>query len=379
MKKVYPWPRFWSPQGAELTLFSNAYLPDPEDAYARLNNQNVSTFKAMSAEKCNVLLGDGGMGKSRSLDRDHRELGLAWDSQNEHGALIDLGRLSGYGDLDVRLNENAAVQKWRKGDGILHLTLDSLDEALPSLPNLPKVLLGVLESLPKDRLRFSIACRSVLWSPFLEDGLKDLFGPDAVRPWRLAPLRHEDVRVAAAMNGLDGDAFLRAVADKNVEAMAAHPLTLDLLLRSVSGGIAFPDDLTQLYERGCKTFLLEPPDSSRAARPPRMDADQMMAVAGRIACMTLFGATTAVETNEVDACPEGAVRVGNVAGGSETVRGAPFEVGTLDVREVISSGLFTRAGSQYRWIHKSFAEFLAAYHLRGDGTSLSQIDRKSVV
>ena len=379
MKKVYPWPRFWSPQGAELTLFSNAYLPDPEDAYARFHNQNVSTFKAMSAEKCNVLLGDGGMGKSRSLDRDHRELGLAWDSQNEHGALIDLGRLSGYGDLDVRLNENAAVQKWRKGDGILHLTLDSLDEALPSLPNLPKVLLGVLESLPKDRLRFSIACRSVLWSPFLGDGLKDLFGPDAVRPWRLAPLRHEDVRVAAAMNGLDGDAFLRAVADKKVEAMAAHPLTLDLLLRSVSGGIAFPDDLTQLYERGCKTFLLEPPDSSRAARPPRMDADQMMAVAGRIACMTLFGATTAVETNEVDACPEGAVRVGNVAGGSETVRGAPFEVGTLAVREVISSGLFTRAGSQYRWIHKSFAEFLAAYHLRGDGTSLSQIRKLLLV
>jgi hypothetical protein len=56
VKKVYPWPRFWSPQGAELTLFSNAYLPDPEDAYARFHNQNVSTFKAMSADKCNVLL-----------------------------------------------------------------------------------------------------------------------------------------------------------------------------------------------------------------------------------------------------------------------------------------------------------------------------------
>src|SRR5262245_21738565 len=108
----------------------------------------------------------------------------------------------------------------------MHLTLDSLDEALPALSNLPKVLLGILESLPKDSLRLSISCRSVLWPPFLEVSLKNFFGQDGVQVWRLAPLRHEDVRAAASVSNLDGDAFLRAVADKNVEAMAAHPLTL---------------------------------------------------------------------------------------------------------------------------------------------------------
>ena len=250
MKKDYPWRRFWTPREAELTLHSGAYLPDPEDVYSRFYNQSVSKFQVVSGGKCNVLLGESGMGKSRSLARDHDELKPIWESQNECGVFMDLGRLSSYGDLDLRLRQDTTVQKWRQGDGILHLTLDSLDEALPFLPNLPKVLLGVLEGLPQDNLRFSIACRSVAWPPYLEQGLKDLFGQDAVQVWRLAPLGHEDVRIAAAANGWDGDLFLRAVAEKNVEAMAAHPLTLELLLRSVSAGTAFPDDLTALYERG---------------------------------------------------------------------------------------------------------------------------------
>ncbi len=379
LKKVYPWKRFWVPRGTELTLLNNAYLPDPEADFTRFYNQNVSTFKAMSGGQCNVLLGDGGMGKSWSLGRDHRELTPIWESQKECGALMDLGQLSRCADLDLRLNDDAAVRRWRSEGGILHLTFDSLDEALPSLPNLPKVLLGILERLPKDSLRLSISCRSVLWPPFLEDRLQSLYGRAGVQVWRLAPLRREDVRVAASVNNLDGDAFLQAVGDKNVEAMAAHPLTLALLLRSVSSGSALPDELTQLYERGCKTFLLEPADSSRAVTPGRMNADEMMAVAGRMACMMLFAAKTAVETNEVDPCPEDAVGIGSLAGSSEIVRGARFQIGTLDVWEAIRSGLFTRTGSQFRWIHKSFAEFLAAYHLRGEGTTLSQIRKLFVV
>lgn len=373
MKKNYPWTRFWTPREAELTLYSGAYLPDPEDAYGRLHNPRVSKFQAISGGKCNVLLGEGGMGKSRSLERDHPGSRSVWESQKEYGVLIDLGKLSNYGDIDLRLQQETDVQKWRQRDGLLHLTLDSLDEALPFLPNLPKILLGVLGGLPKDSLRFSIACRSVAWPPFLEDGLADLFGRDALQVWRLAPLRQEDVRMAAAANDLDGDLFLRAVAEKNVEAMAAHPLTLELLLRSASGGTVLSDDLTVLYERGCRTFLHERPDSGRAAVARRMDVDQMMAVAGRIACVTLFGGRTAIDANEIDPCEMGTVSIGDLASGSETVRGVPFDVGTLDVREVIQSGLFNRAGSQFRWIHKTFAEFLAAHHLRDASTSLSQI------
>ncbi len=373
MRKEYPWTRFWTPRDAELTLYSDAYLPDPEDPYSRFHNLKASTFKTLSAEKCNVLLGEGGMGKSRSLERDHACMVALWEAQNEHGFLIDLAVLANPSDLNFRLQQDAIFQTWLHGDRVMHLTLDSLDEALPFQPNLPKILLGVLDGLPREGLRFSIACRSVAWLPFFEDGLRTLFGSEGVHVWRLAPLRQEDVKIAAAASGLDGERFLRAVAEKNVEPLAAHPLTLELLLRSVSGGASFPDDLAELYERGCRTFLFEPPDSSRAAATPRMDADQMIAVAGRIACATLFGARPAVDTNEVDACPPDAVRIGDLASGCETVRGTAFDVGTLDVWEVIHSGLFTRSGFQFRWTHKSFAEFLAAHHLRTESTSLSQI------
>src|SRR5258707_7942862 len=104
-----------------------------------------------------------------------------------------------------------------------------------------------------------------------------------------------------------------------------------------------------------------------------MTVDQRSVAAGRIAWATLLGGRHAVDTNDVAPCAVGAARIGDFAGGSETVRATPFAIGTLDVREVIQSGLFTRTGSQFRWIHKSFAEFFAAYHLRDTTSSLPQI------
>jgi hypothetical protein len=67
VKKDYPWARFWTPREAALTLYSGAYLPDPEDAYSRFHDQKVSKFRAISDGKCNVLLGEGG--KRRPLQR----------------------------------------------------------------------------------------------------------------------------------------------------------------------------------------------------------------------------------------------------------------------------------------------------------------------
>ena len=54
------------------------------------------------------------MGKSWSLVRDHSELKLAWESEKEYEALMDLVQLPGYGDLNNWLKEDAAVRSGGK-------------------------------------------------------------------------------------------------------------------------------------------------------------------------------------------------------------------------------------------------------------------------
>lgn len=373
MKKTYPWRRFWIPRDQELKLLGGAYLPNPDDDYSRLYNPKISTFAAFCGAGCNVLLGEGGMGKSRTLQKEHGSLALTWEAQKEAGVLIDVGDVSSVADLNLRLVQNKIIQLWLKAEGVLHLSLDSVDEALARFPMLPKALLDELNSFPREGLRLAIACRAGEWPPFLENGLAALYEMQGLSVWHLTPLRHEDVRAAATENGLDADRFLNTLSQKELAPLAARPLTLELLMRSVSAGTQLSDDVRLLYERGCKALLCEDPDSSRSIQVPRLDADQKIAVAGRIACVTLFSARAVVNTAPADSLRSGEVGLGDLAGGVEAVGESSFSVGTLDIQEVLRSSLFTGSASRFRWSHKSFAEFLAAHHLRNSAVSVKQI------
>jgi hypothetical protein len=375
LKKTYPWPRFWIPRDEELKLLAGAYLPNPDDDYSRFYNPKLSTFAAFCNAGCNVLLGEGGMGKSRCLQKEHESLALTWETQKEAGVLIDVGDVSSVVDLNFRLVQNKSIQRWLKADGVLHLSLDAVDEALARFPMLPKALLDELNSFPRERLRLAIVCRAGEWPPFLENGLATLYGIDGIGVWQLTPLRQEDVRIAATGNGLDADRFFDTLSERELAPLAARPLTLELLLRSVSTGSELPDDVRLLYERGCTALLCEDPDSSRSIQVPRLDANQKIAVAGRIACATLFSASAVVNIAPADALRSGAVGLEDLAGGVEAAGESSFSVGTLDVQEVLRSSLFTGFASRFCWSHKSFAEFLAARHLRNSTISLTQIMR----
>jgi hypothetical protein len=138
LHKIYDWRRFWVRADTELFLEDNAYLPDPEREVSRSLNEGVGTLAEACAGHCSILLGEPGIGKSKSLKADFERLPPTWAAAGEEGELIDMGAVTSLTDLRTVLLENDKVQRWRDGFGILHLCIDSLDEALPGYPGLPK-------------------------------------------------------------------------------------------------------------------------------------------------------------------------------------------------------------------------------------------------
>jgi hypothetical protein len=67
------------------------------------------------------------------------------------------------------------------------------------------------------------------------------------------------------------------VSEREVQPLAARPITLELLLGSAASGGELLSDIWLLYERGCRQLLAELSDSSRATHPQRIDLDQKMA------------------------------------------------------------------------------------------------------
>jgi hypothetical protein len=373
LRKIYAWRRFWVRESADLFLEDDAYLPDPESEFARFLNPGIATLGDICAEPCSILLGEAGVGKSRSLRTEFEGLIETWAPNNETGALIDIGSVTSLTDLRTLLLADGRVRSWIDSAGIFHLGLDSLDEALPTYPGLPKALIDLIRGLPKDRLRLAIACRSGEFPPYLDGELEAYFGLKGVKRWYMAPLRHRDVQLAATENGLNADSFLHAVRDREVQPLAARPLTLNLLLGEATLGSELLPDLWLLYERGCRRLLAEHSDSFRFNQPQTTDLDQKMAIAGRIACVTIFGAHTVVDISPDSVSQGGSVTSKDIAGGQEIVAGNSSPISDASVRDVLRTGMFSASGSKFKWAHKSYGEFLAAWHLCSNAVSKKQV------
>ena len=313
------------------------------------------------------------MGKSLSLAADVEASKRGYSEANGACMLIDLGPVCSLLDLRDKLERNPQFAEWAAGSGSIHVCFDSLDEALPAYPGLAKALVEILKELPRSRMSISVACRTGQFSPYLDDELPLLFGEESVRKWHLAPLRHKDVRLAASENRLDAERFLRAISEGGIEALAARPVTLGLLIRLAQAHSELPRDVWSLYEQGCRHLLSEHPRSSRFPLPSASLLEQKVAVAGRIGCLTIFGASSAIDAYISGNAREGnALTLASLTGGQEQAAGNKFSVNGPEIMGVLETGLFTAFGSHFRWCHKSFSEFLAAYHLRANAVPITQ-------
>lgn len=373
---LYNWKRFWCPRTGNINLSDGGYLFDPDSEYGRFYNSNTVSFEAIAGIPCLVLLGEPGIGKSTAMKSQQTLI---------EQQIVEAGGTSLWFDLrayqtDMRLCqaifENHVFQSWLDGEHQLHLFLDSLDECLLRIDTIAVLLLEELKKYPVKRLYLRIACRTADWPIGLEKGLMDYYGNDAVRVFELVPLRRIDVIEAVKANRLDPDTFLHEIELVQVVPFAIKPVTLQFLINIYKRDGCLPSTQKELYSQGCRILCEENSESRRDAKLiDKLSAEQRLAIAARIAAVTIFANRYAIWTGvDLGDVPEEDITFTDLQGESEFINGIKIEVSEKIIREVLSTGLFSSRGpNRMGWAHQTYAEYLAAWYLVKNQAKLIQI------
>jgi predicted NACHT family NTPase len=366
--KYYEWRRYWVAREGSMSFNDRGFIAEPEDD--RLGIMAAPShvpFEKIAHFPCLALLGEPGIGKTETLKR----------LPDASGTAITLRRdLSAYGTDSLLYNEifkSLEFTKWINSTETLEIFLDSLDECLIHVRTVARLLVEEFTKYPRSRLRLRIACRTAEWPQLLSKELPQLWGEQSFHEYELAPLTRKNVRDAAISVGLNAEAFLGEIDQRDIASLAMKPLTLIFLLQS---GGSFPETQAELYQKGCLRLCSYENLSRLASQAhPRLRNEERLAVAERIAAVTMFGKRSAVfmGNDEAGVTPED-ITIDALAGGFEQVGEHVVEVTPNVVREVIRTGLFTgRAGERMGWAHWTFAEFLASRYVMRNDLSEGQI------
>lgn len=372
--------RFWIPPTSALTLADAGFLPDPEEDFARAYNPDVVDFAAIACHRCLILIGEPGMGKTTALQTERSAVQAPPAAGPHLVSGVDLGSTRSEEVLNRKIFESDAYQRYRAGEGELHLFLDSLDEARIRIETVADLLLDGLDGADFARLHLRVACRTADRHHGLEQELRRRFGEDAFAVYEVVPLRRRDIADACRDRGLDEERFVRAVVRRNLQPLAIKPITLRLLLSTASQEEGLPDGQSELYVRGCRLLCEEPDEDRRRGAPAgKLTTGQRFALAARLAAATILTGRASVVTDgasELVSVDE--VSVDELAGGREreqgTAIGDTFAVDTEAVREVLATGLFSARGAhRLGWAHQTYGEFLAAFYLQSTGAREAQV------
>lgn len=235
------------------------------------------------------------------------------------------------------------------------MLLDGFDEAKAnvSFSKLPDQLIRLLDGLPLDRLKLRITSRSV-WSSRLNAGLAGRW-PD-LQQLVLAPLTEQDVRAAAQDTLDDGSAFLSAVRDRDLGALAARPLTLRMLMTVQRDDGELPVDRIDLYERAVRVLARE--NHERRIEEPSSTGhpvQERLRAARGLAAVSIVSGRTVIHPQRTADTPNNDLALDDITRTRQEM---------FILLEVLGSGLFTAAaGGAVRWTHRSIGEFLAAQAL----------------
>jgi len=219
-KRSYGWKRFWCPRGGTFSLSDGGYLIDPDSEYGRLLHPGAVSFSKMQGSPCLMLLGEPGIGKTTAM-ASHYSLSVAEASKTGDAVRwVDLNSFQTDAMLVREIFESDDFQEWLNGKHRLHLFLDSLDECLLRIDCVTALLIKELNKCPIERLALRIACRTADWPEGMEGALTHLWENQSVDPYELLPLRRLDVQEAARIEGVDPQAFLAEIEDKQAVPLA---------------------------------------------------------------------------------------------------------------------------------------------------------------
>ena len=360
----YPWPRYWTAPG---TVIDQGFFPDPNDDDIFAPTVEAQQLHELLDDRCLVLFGEPGLGKSHALKDAAAELRDA-----EHRVhTVNLGAYDEGASLIGAIVDAPTWREWLIGDTTLYLFLDGLDEALLHVRAIHKRLIEELEQIPDHvgRLRLRVSCRTADWLPGFDEQLAEVMRTGELpRRLQLAPLRVVDVELAAKAEGLDAEQFLDAIVERELSHLAAYPLTLRMLIDVAVADGALPDTQAELFALSI-VRLAEEHDASRRrdTADTALHVGQRIAVAERIAAATLLSGRAAINSDR-SAATGGDVRVREFAGYSEqdpdAAGAAHFRVGEAQIAEVLGTALFVDVGGgRLAFRHRSLAEYLAARYL----------------
>lgn len=154
---VYNWKRYWHLRGTPIRLEDGGYLSDPDALYGHILNPNAVSLASLINTHCLILLAEPGMGKTRTMEMQQREIEPQAKAQGDETLYFDLHSYSSEDRLIRNLFGHPKVQAWTTGPHRLHLFLDSLDEGLLGINTLAALLGEELSRCPVERLFLRIA------------------------------------------------------------------------------------------------------------------------------------------------------------------------------------------------------------------------------
>ena len=363
----YKWKRFWCPRDGNCSLSDEGYLFDPEgEPGSRLNPELIS-LPALSDRRFLILLGEPGIGKSTEFSSEFARLQESTAGTTDKVIFVNLNEYQSDNRLVADAFETDTVRDWSSGQHTLHMFFDSLDEGRLEVRNIANILVGQFRQLAgnPDRLRIRIACRTAEWPSSLEHAMISTFGRENVIALELMPLRRVDVETALIAENLEPQAFLDNVADRNVEAFAINPITLQFLIGMHKRNGRFPSSRWELYEQGCRCLCEESSQSRRdAGHFGLLSAAQRLEVSSRIAALTVFCGRGVIDTGAAGTVDDSVLTVADLDGGNEEFSGTTFAISPAAVRETLGTALFSGRGPEkLGFAHRTYAEFLAARYL----------------
>lgn len=365
--------RFWLPEGQEIPLPDAGFMTDRADLLEAANPEAKALSKLAGID-CLVLIGEPGLGKTTEMKAEYHRVDADLPDE-DRALLVELGFTRVASELREAIFESEQFQEWLRGDGRLHLFLDSLDEPRMRLETAAKILIRGLEEAPHRRLSIRLSCRSADRHEALEGELRGWFPGERFAIRELAPLTRADAAASAVAQGVDPDKFVGEVISSELQSLAMVPESLKFLIEVHRETGMIPSRRTEAFEQGL-SLLCREPDEDR--RPGQVPPSSRMAVGARVAAATLLSGRSSIRTSPGGGGPDEAT-LAELTGGRETDRHVGVDR-RLDIDEpaledALGTAIFSGAGAgKVAFAQASYAEFLAARWIADGGLSPQQRD-----
>ena len=355
---LVPWERRWLPLDTERedSELGTGFLESWREELGISSQNGPKPIEELLGFRCLVLCGEPGMGKSSAL-----EVARPLIEEKARGAgelyWCSFRQAISPAHLLQDLKGSLEWQKWLAGGG-LTVVIDGVDEGLALASNLVLVLTNDLRNQPVERLRLVLVCRDAEWPAEQGRTLMKLWPAEQAVRFQLQRLRHSDAEMAARHWGLsevDAVAFMSAVQTAAVEAFAARPITLRMLVDEFKIGCKLPGTRKEIFRRACLRLCRQDPDRTKFLKSAEFTAKQIMSVVEHLAAVMVLCRYSAVSRTPASA---------HHLDFESLIPANADERQRHLVEAALGCALFCDGGNQSRaFAHQSYTEYLAAEYL----------------